>query len=136
MNILKAVQTLQPNHSVTVKHGVLSRYDVGGKAYFTMTYPNGSKKEDWILVRMLNRPAYVLELIWGLEYLYEPSKDELLAWLRQYKAETPSAFRDNTGFSYDLEAIADYILQTKPRIRALVSNRMHEYLYLKKMGEL
>lgn len=136
MNILKAIQKLQPNQSVTVKHGVLSRYDVGGKAYFTMTYPNGLKKEDWILVRMLNRPAYVLELIWGLEYLYEPSKDELLAWLRQYKAETPSAFRNNADFSYDLEAIADYILQTKPRMRALVSNRMHEYLYLKKMGEL
>lgn len=136
MNILKAIQTLKDKQSVTVKHGVLSRHDVGGKAYYTMTYPNGSKKEDWILTRMLQRPAYVLELIWGLGYLYEPSKDELLEWLEQYRAETPSAFRANEGFSYDLEAIADYILQTKPRIRALVSNRMHEYLYLKKIGEL
>lgn len=136
MNILKAIQTLKDKQSVTVKHGVLSRHDVGGKVYFTMTYPCGSKKEDWILVRMLKHPAYVLELIRGLEYLYEPSKSELLAWLNQYKAETPSAFKDNEFHCMDLEVIADYILQTKPRTRALVSNRMHEYLYLNKIGEL
>lgn len=63
MNILKAIQTLKDKQSVTVKHGLLSRHDVGGKAYYTMTYPCGSKKEDWILVRMLKHPAYVLELI-------------------------------------------------------------------------
>ena len=61
MNILKAIQSLAPNQSVTVEHGVLSRLaDVGGKAIFKITYPNGSTKEDWILVRMLKRPAYAL----------------------------------------------------------------------------
>ena len=35
------------------------------KAYYTITYPNGSTVEDYILVRMLQHPAYVLELIWG-----------------------------------------------------------------------
>lgn len=137
MNILKAIQSLKPNQSVTIEHGVLSRLeDTGGKANFKITYPCGSTKEDWILSRMLKHPAYVLELIWGLEYLYLPSKEELLAWLNQYKAETSSAFRDNDFHSYDLEVIADYILETKPRMRALVSNRMHEYLYLKKIGHL
>jgi hypothetical protein len=131
MNILEAIQTLKDNQSVTVKHGVLSRHDVGDKAYYTMTYPNGLKVEDWILVHMLQQPAYVLELIWGLEYHYEPSKSELLAWLREYKAEMPSVFR-----YYALEDIANYILQTRPCTRASVSNHMHEYLYLKKIGEL
>ena len=136
MNILEAIQTLKDNQSVTVKHGVLSRHDVGDKAYYTMTYPNGLKVEDWILVHMLQQPAYVLELIWGLEYYYEPSKSELLVWLRKYKAEMPSVFQDNEFYSYDLEDIANYILQTRPCIRALVSNRMYEYLHLKKIGEL
>lgn len=131
MNILKAIQTLKDNQSVTIKHAVLSRHDMSDKAYYTITYPNGSMVEDYILVRMLQHPAYVLELIWGLQYLYEPSKAELLAWLRKYKAETPSVFQD-----YPLEDIASYILQTRPRTRALVSTRMHEYLYLKKIGEL
>lgn len=47
MNVLKAIQSLKSNQSVTVEHGVLSRLnDVGGKAVFKMTYPNGSTKED------------------------------------------------------------------------------------------
>lgn len=136
MNILKAIQTLEDKQTVTVKHGVLSRHDVGDKAYYTMTYLNDLKVEDWILVHMLQYPAYVLELIWGLEYYYEPSKSELLAWLRQYKVDLPSVFQGNEFHSYDLEDIANYILQTKPRTRGLVSNRMYEYLYLKKIGEL
>lgn len=66
MNILKAIQSLKPNCSVTIEHAVLSRLeDTGGKANFKITYPCGSTKEDWILSRMLNRPAYVLELIWA-----------------------------------------------------------------------
>lgn len=136
MNILKAIQTLKDNQSATVKHGVLSRQDVGDKAYYVMLYPNGSKVEDWIFIRMLQHPAYTLKLIWGLEYLYEPSKAELLAWLSHYKAEMPSALQDNEFHSYDLEDMANYILQTKPRTRTLVSNRMYEYLYLKKIGAL
>lgn len=136
MNILEAIQKLEDNRSVTVKHGVLSRHDRGDKAYYVMTYPNGSQVEDWVPKHMLQHPAYTLELIWGLEYLYEPSKAELLTWLRKYKAEMPSVFQDNKFHSYDLEDIANYILQTRPRTRVLVSNRMHEYLYLKKIGEL
>lgn len=47
MNILKAIQSLKPNQSVTIEHGVLSRLeDTGGKANFKITYPCGSTKED------------------------------------------------------------------------------------------
>lgn len=126
MNILKAIQSLKPNQSITVEHGVRSRHDVGGKAIFKMTYPNGSTKEDWILSRMLNHPAYVLELIWGLDYLYLPSKGELLAWLERYRFEQPSMLA-----GIDLQKIAKFILERKPEpaYRALVCNRLFEYIF-------
>ena len=62
----------------------------------------------------------------GLEVPYTPSTDELIAWLERYRWEQPSLFA-----GMELQKIAKFILERKPEptYRALVCNRLFEYLF-------
>jgi hypothetical protein len=74
----------------------------------------------------MNNPAFILELIWGLEVPYAPSIDELMAWLERYEYEQPSMLA-----GMELQKIAEFILKRKPKptYRALVCNRLFEYIF-------
>lgn len=74
----------------------------------------------------MNNPAFILELIWGLEVPYVPSETELLAWLERYEYEQPSMLA-----GMELQKIAKFILERKPEpaYYALVRNRLFEYIF-------
>lgn len=74
----------------------------------------------------MNNIAFILELIWGLEVPYVPSEAELLAWLERYRFEQP-----NMLVGMELQKIAKFILERKPEpaYRALVCNRLFEYIF-------
>lgn len=74
----------------------------------------------------MNNPAFILELIWRLEVPYAPSIDELMAWLERYRFEQPSML-----VGMELQKIAKFILERKPEpaYRALVCNRLFEYIF-------
>lgn len=126
MNILKAIHELKDTRSVSTEYGVLTRYDSGDIASYTLTWRNGDVTSDFIFFKHIHQPAFILELIWGLEVPYAPSESELLAWLERYRFEQPSMFA-----GMELQKIAKFILERKPEpaYRALVCNRLFEYIF-------
>lgn len=125
MNILKAIHELKDTRSVSTEYGVLTRYDSGDMASYTLTWRDGSVTSEIIFLVHMDNPAFILELIWGLEVPYVPSTDELLAWLERYRFEQPSMLA-----GMELQKIAKFILERKPEpaYRALVCNRLFEYI--------
>lgn len=91
-----------------------------------MTWCDGSVTCDTIFREHMNNPAFILELIWGLEVPYTPSIDELMVWLERYRFEQPSLFA-----GMKLQKIAKFILERKPEpaYYALVRNRLFEYIF-------
>lgn len=126
MNILKALHELKDTRSISTEYGVLTRYDSEDMASYTLTWRDGSVTCDIILREHMNNPAFILELIWGLEVPYAPSIDELMAWLERYRFEQPSML-----VGMELQKIAKFILERKPEpaYRAFVCNRLFEYIF-------
>lgn len=126
MNILKAIRELKDTCSVSTEYGVLTRYDSGDIASYTLTWRDGSVTSDFIFLKHMHQPAFVLELLWGLEVPHVLSEAELMAWLERYEYEQPSLF-----VGMELQKIAKFILERKPAptYRALVRNRLFEYIF-------
>lgn len=126
MNILRAIHTLEDTRSVSTEYGVLTRYDSADMASYTLSWRDGSVTSDSIFLKDMNNPAFILELIWGLGVPYVPSESELMTWLERYAYEQPSLFA-----GMELQKIMKFILERKPEpaYRALVRNRLFEYLF-------
>lgn len=126
MNILKAIQSLENTRSVSTEYGVLTRYDSGAMASYTLSWRNGETTSATMFIRYMNHPAFILETVWGLEVPYTPNEEELLAWLERYRWEQPSLFA-----GMDLKKIVEFIFNRKPEPndRALVVNRVFEYIF-------
>ncbi len=125
MNILKAIAKLKIDRSISIEQGVLTRRDSGGVASYSLEWRDGTTTSDFCFLHNLDKPAFVLELVWGLQIPYTPSKVELLAWLERYAYEQPSLF-----VGMNLQKIVEFILERKPTpsCREVLCNRLFEYL--------
>lgn len=126
MNILRAICTLENTRSVSTEYGVLTRHDSVDMACYTLTWRDGSVTSDIIFLKHMNNPAFILELIWGLEVPYVPSANGLMSWLERYRWEQPSLFA-----GMELQKIAEFVFSRKPEpnSKSIVVNRVFEYLF-------
>lgn len=61
MNILKAIHELKDTQSVSTEYGVLTRYDSGDMASYTLTWCDGSVTSGIIFLVHRDNPAFILE---------------------------------------------------------------------------